>query len=778
MINCLIKVVVRGMRKLTMLVGVIFLLAQMLFLLAPKLASANGITPLVETQTRSVATNLGLYGAYTWDIARDPNSNYVYLAAGYTPNGFFRSADGGLTWSGLPKNVDYGSGQEVEVNSANSHVYALLKSFIVSTDNGATFVERTEAGTNNSSFIYTQGKIFLGGGDGTVKISSDEAVSFSTVTIEAGTVIRSLAASSDALYAISRNYGTNIFKLYKSTNWGSAWTDLNIAASGITQPEKVVVNPNTDHVFLLPTSSSGESAYRSADGGASWTVLASTTPASGNASFDSTGRMYMGWKYSTDEGDSWTVLQIQGNYAHSIFVDPTDDNILYDTTAPGFSKSADRGLTWTTSVEGITGTAVLDVVQAKDKNIVWVATQNGLAKTVNFLSDVPTWQYPISTAPDGTIYSSGRDSIWVKPDDSNKVVVSNSAAIMYSTDGGTTWATATTAIDMANKVALQIVGDKNNILYAAVGSTTGDYAAIGGVMKSTDDGATWQSLDFPSNAATQSVAVAKNGDLYVGAGVKAHQLATSETVKGLYKYDKSADKWSKLDLPNLHYPAVIVDPENANVVYALATGWPSSKKAGFYKSTDAGATWTHVTSGLSNFIEFTTMTVQKSTRPNTLYLAGTNKDYKGVIYKSSDLGERWGLFYTGLINEEFNTLLFDGLLGGNERGLYSLKSKAKVGVAASAKTVKKGKKVAFTVTLKDAATKKKLSKRYVALYKKVGKKWVKVKTKKTNKNARAVFSAKVKKNIIFQVRFKPKKKSDKSEYALSKSKRIKIKVKY
>lgn len=731
---------------------------------------------ITETQTRSVATNLGLYGSYTWDIARDPNSDYIYLAAGYAPNGFFRSADGGLTWSGLPKNVDYGSGQEIEINSTNGHVYALLKSFIVSTDDGATFVERTEAGASNSSFVYTQGKIFLGVGDGTIKISSDEGVSFSTATIESGTVIRSLAASTDALYAVSRNYDTNTYKLFKSTDWGATWTDLNIAAGSITQPEKVVVNPNTGHVFLLPTSSSSEGAHRSTDGGATWSTMSTDTPKSGHASFDSTGRMYMGWKYSVDEGDNWTVLQTGGNYAHSIFVDPTSDNILYDTTAPGFSKSTDRGLTWITSVDGITGTVVLDVAQAKDKNIVWAATQNGLAKTTNFLSDVPTWQYPISTALDGTIYSSGRDSIWVKPDDANIVIASTSASIMYSTNGGTTWATATTAIDMSNHVALQIVSDKNDVLYAAVGPTTGDTTG-GGVMKSTDNGVTWTSMDFPSDTATQSVAVAKNGDLYVGAGIKAHQLATSETVKGLYKYDKSADKWSKLDLPSYHYPAVLVDPESDDTVYALATIWPSKKKAGFYKSTDAGATWTHVTEGLSDLIEFTAMTVQKSTIPNTLYLAATNKDYKGVIYKSSDLGETWGLFYTGLINEEFNVLLFDGLLGGNERGLYSLKSKAKVGVATSAKTVKKGAKVSFRATLKDAATKKKLSKRQVALYKKVGAKWVKVKTKKTDKNARAVFLAKVKKDTTFQVRFKPKKKSDKAEYALSKSKKIKIKIK-
>ncbi|MFA6388259.1 MAG: hypothetical protein WCW27_03275, partial [Patescibacteria group bacterium] len=331
-------------------------------LLTKPVTAADTTTNLVEQQTTATATNLGLYGSHTWDIAVDPTNNqYVYIATYYSPNGFFRSSDGGTTWTGLPNTVDHGSGRAVEVNPNNGYVYALLNDLLVSTDHGATYTVAAELGAGAGTMLYAHNTLFVTTND-EIMLSTDEGTNFSTNTVCANETIWSLASASDAIYALCYNYNAGFSTLYKSTDFGTNWTDANIAASNIMTAEKVFVNPVTNQIFLVP-SSTGGTTYRSTDGAVSWTALASTTPLTGNMNFNSTGRIYVGWYYSDNNGDSWTQFDDSGNYSHIVMPDPTNDNILYDTTAPGFWQSTDSGANWTASVTGITAVEVTSIAQ-------------------------------------------------------------------------------------------------------------------------------------------------------------------------------------------------------------------------------------------------------------------------------------------------------------------------------------------------------------------------------------------------------------------------------
>ncbi|MFA6475689.1 MAG: sialidase family protein [Patescibacteria group bacterium] len=746
--------------KLSILSSIIFLTVFCLIGFSQPIQAAS------TTEQTATASNLGLYGSHTWDIAVDPNdSNYVYIATYYSPNGFFRSSDGGLTWSGLPNSADHGSGRAVEVDPATGHVFALLGDLLVSTDHGATYTVAADFSASGTDMLYTQAALFVAADDAVMR-STDEGVNFSTATVCADESIRALASSDTALYALCYNYSTEVSTVYSSSDEGDTWTDMNVIASGVSGTENIAVNPITTDIFLLP-SSTGGNTYRSSDAGVSWTTLA-TAPVTSHMTFDSTGRIYVGWNYSDDNGDTWTQFIDRGDYNHIVMPDPTNDLILYDTTAPGFEKSTDGGITWTSSVTGITGVEVTSISQTADKALVWVATQNGLAKTANFTDAAPTWEYPIT--PTANFVSSSYDSVWVNPVDPNIVVTSTSQDLYYSSDGGTTWTEATVDLTLTGAV-FQIVGDDTGVIYATVGPNTSAGDQTGGVISSSDNGVTWQSLQFPNTGAAYAIALASDGDIFVGAHA---------TVGGIYKYDGTT--WTKLSAPDEYeYRSVIVNPEQPDTIYALATIWPRGDAMGFYRSTDDGVTWEHITTGITvadGLYEFNALALQTSTQPATLYLSGVqNSTLQGIVFKSSDGGTTWNVYYTGKRGETFKVLLFDGLTAGNTRGLYDMKSYATATLRTTKTIITRGQHATLALSLKDATTQKRLKHRRVTIKRLIaGGHWTNLKTVETNARGKASISVLVTKTARYKAVFTPKRSADQAEYTVSQSERLKIKV--
>lgn len=56
--------------------------------------------PVADNSDTATSDELGPFGGNLWDVAIDPdNSDRVYTVAKDSPNGFYRSSDGGETWS-------------------------------------------------------------------------------------------------------------------------------------------------------------------------------------------------------------------------------------------------------------------------------------------------------------------------------------------------------------------------------------------------------------------------------------------------------------------------------------------------------------------------------------------------------------------------------------------------------------------------------------------------------------------------------------------------------
>lgn len=738
--------------------------------------------PEVDAQATAVATNLQLFGMQPMDITTDPtDGNYVY-AASYTPNGIFHSSDGGETWQGLPSGVDYGAGRHIAVDETNGDVYAMVGDNVIkSTDHGTTWSVLTANLEGHpimgSMSLMTNGIYIVGVDNGQVQVSSDGGASFTVVTLGTTGMSQSIvslaAGSAGTVYAILQHESEETSTLYRSLDNGLTWTNMAVENAGMPAGSRyygVSVDPaNSNHVVLASYHPSYDS-YHSLNGGASWTVLEQSNGNQIGANegvFDGAGRLYIGVNYTDDPQsvvptwESITMATPLSSVRGDIYaVDNTNPQTIFTNTGLGIAKSEDGGVSWVDRVDGLTAVQTFAISQTDDKDVVWLGANGGLARTTNFTADVPEWDYPI--LPETGL--SSVKAVWVKPTDADIVVAGVTDHISRSTDGGTTWNQADAPAFVGTVENLIQSPRDQDTLYAAYTNTSLiEDSYNGGVLKSVNGGVTWTELDFPTTLASSALAVGVQDDadvLYAGIG-----SGGSET--GVYKFVN--DTWTKLDetFGGFYVNNILVHPEDNDIVFVSLEA--DSTVGSLYKSTDGGMTWTVIENGLEGTSHLGAMTAQTGDT-TTLYLAGQAFDGEGMIYKSTDGGDSWSEYYAGLQQEFFYALLFDGLLAGNDRGAFDLKSLGKIVLKAN----KHGERYTLNLSLKDAATKLALEERRVTIYqRKPGKTWKILRLAKTNDNGAVTLNTTARKNTKFKVVWKPS-KNDRAEYTRSTSNIVKI----
>jgi len=122
-------------------------------------------------------------------------------------------------------------------------------------------------------------------------------------------------------------------------------------------------------------------------------------------------------------------------------------------------------------------------------------------------------------------------------------------------------------------------------------------AGGGGVWESEDYGNSWRNISdkYFKNNNVGAIAVAPSNPnvIYVGTGNPAFRN-TFLTGDGMHRSTDGGRTWSNIGLERTGIISwIIVDPNDANVVYvaALGQGWESNPDRGVFKSTDGGATW-------------------------------------------------------------------------------------------------------------------------------------------------------------------------------------------
>ena len=175
-------------------------------------------------------------------------------------------------------------------------------------------------------------------------------------------------------------------------------------------------------------------------------------------------------------------------------------------------------------------------------------------------------------------------------------------------------------------------------------------AATGGIWKTTNGGASWEtsSIGLPNLGTNALVQAVSNPDImYAGTG---EQSTGDQNGSGLFKSTDHGQNWSQIiDPKNISalqmIGRIIVNPANENevVVIGSSSQWSlSTPTSGIYKSTDGGTSWEASLLFNNGFIG--DMVISTPNDWDTQYAS-----IKGAgVYKSTDGGDIWRLKSSGI----------------------------------------------------------------------------------------------------------------------------------
>lgn len=177
--------------------------------------------------------------------------------------------------------------------------------------------------------------------------------------------------------------------------------------------------------------------------------------------------------------------------------------------------------------------------------------------------------------------------------------------------------------------------------------------ASGGLWHTNNNGTSFTPV--MDSSPTQNVGCVavdwKNGTIWVGTG-EVNASRSSYAGIGLLKSDDKGKTWQNVGLIDSHHiSSILINPANPNEVIVGAVGhlYSTNDERGVFKTTDGGKTWSKTL-----FINNQTGIIEISANPknfNTMYAAAWDKDRKAWhfegsgegsgVYKSTDAGSTW-----------------------------------------------------------------------------------------------------------------------------------------
>ena len=512
------------------------------------------------------------------DLQVDPSAPNTVWAA--TSEGTYKTTDGGANWNlvhpGLMASEVYLHPTDpdtvfLSVGNLNTPGGGLFRSY----DGGANFVQLTNGLPNSFT-----GKTLL---DGT-RPPSNFAL---------------FASVADSLSGLG---------LYKSTNMGNTWTQINNEDYPKYQgwfSHDVAINPqNPNQLFCV-----GVDAWLSTDGGTtlnqvsdwrSWYIYA--TPPVGGPGGD----------------PDWVHADIHRAYWH-----PTQANTAFFVTDGGIFRTTNGGQTF----EDLNGSYQTTQFYANFAN-----SQQDSNLAIGGLQDNGTVIYKGNKAWYRVIGGDGV-SCAVDPNfDQSLYAGYQYGNILFSSDQGISWVGLLqgSSVNTVNFVAP----------YELCESNPGRmYAGEDVFFISTDAGYSWavgnggQSL---SGTALLKIEVAPDNDQLVYASTTPDGPVRAK----LFKSTNGGMAFQEVtgSLPDRYYMDIEIDPTNAQIVYVALQGFGT---AHVFKSIDGAATWTAMDSGLPD-VPTNTLTIDPL-NPDNLYVGNDLG-----VYVSQDGGNSWTPFSDAL----------------------------------------------------------------------------------------------------------------------------------
>jgi photosystem II stability/assembly factor-like uncharacterized protein len=225
--------------------------------------------------------------------------------------------------------------------------------------------------------------------------------------------------------------------------------------------------------------------------------------------------------------------------------------------------------------------------------------------------------------------------------------------VWKSDDYGRTWNPIFDHEPTQSIGAIAVAASDPNIVY--VGSGEGlhrpDLSVGDGIYKSTDAGKTWVHLGLSDGFQIPALAVDPRDPNRVFAAVLGHPYGPNGE-RGLFRSIDGGQTWQKAIYKDENTGAsdVEIDPSNPDVIYASMWEaregpWEDGNKVdgtggGLFKSTDGGAHWRQLGSGLPKDLSQLYVAIAPA-NSNRLYATVASASGALGVYRSDDAGENW-----------------------------------------------------------------------------------------------------------------------------------------
>ncbi len=229
--------------------------------------------------------------------------------------------------------------------------------------------------------------------------------------------------------------------------------------------------------------------------------------------------------------------------------------------------------------------------------------------------------------------------------------------VWKTTNGGQTWRNVTDGkSDISSVGAVAVAPSDPNVIYVGTGEAQlrEDLTYGTGVYRSTDGGATWQSLGLKDTHQIADVVVdPRDADrAYVAA--MGHAFGPNAE-RGVFRTTDGGKSWKKVLFLNDSTGAIdlTMDPTNPRILFAAMwkfqrTPWGMNAgggRSGLWKTTDGGDTWKEITfnPGIPKKPIGKIGISISPAQPRRVYASIEAPDSSGGIFRSDDGGDTWSL---------------------------------------------------------------------------------------------------------------------------------------
>lgn len=554
------------------------------------------------------------------DLTIDPtNTKIMYLATGDLEGnrnsiGVIKSIDGGVSWSNTAAtwSLDYyWTISKMLINPSNplNMLISTNVGIFRTTDGWATYDQVQYGGDfkdmqfkpGDPNTIYAAGNQFWK--------STDNGVNWSQVTTglpsETDVVRYALGVSQanpNYVYALAgKAIDNSLLGLYRSSNSGTSF------APRVESPTINLLGYEEDGMDLT----SGQAFYD---------LAIAISPS--NAEIVTTGGINH-WQ-STDGGLTWSNKSVWNSGeihadVHEIVYLPNSNSIMFSGNDGGIFISTDNGNQWTDISNNLAIAQVVGIGQSGDNETILVAGEQDNGTN---LKNGSSWE---------NIFGGDGGDCFIDPTNNSTIYVQYvSGDFNRSDDGGATFNSIRTGLPSEFDFYSTWAMDPVNFSKIYVGG-------IDTLYVSPDKGNTWIMKGTPPGTSTIkdfAISPSDTNTIYV---IKYDAVSISTDGGTTF-----TDITGTLPVGAASLSSVTVSNTDPNKAWITFSGYSDGDKV--FKTTDAGATWTNISTGLPN-LPINTMAYVNGSSVDAVYVGAD----LGVYYINNDVAA-WIPYFNGLPN--------------------------------------------------------------------------------------------------------------------------------